>query len=485
MVVLFARACATEDWRRVALATGLATLCTQQTWAPLSDPRYIALLAPWLRDARDAFTSVPHAWVIWGARAVFVAWFVWWAGRDGRRGLHTPLGLVAAALLLVLGDLTGAIAVNSGYGYDGEYVRMMQGGFENGTPSTRLRPLVIVLVGALDRAVFHDPIAAFRAANLLFAALLAVILADLCRRYGATWRAVSVLIVNLFLCIATAKLFAFYPTLIDLGALTFMAASVWAVVTGRRLLAAAALVLAALSREFAAVVALFGIARDLRERRPLLQIVATYAPGMAAVWWVRRFAAGYGAGPEGGPDILTVFGLVSALGRNLRWSADPLYAAFWIYFALTIFGGLSLAIVMSRKAWSEAIRREPEWLAIVVQILAVAAVGYLDMWRYLVFVLPVLAPLWAWCVSSIPPRRLAPFFIAASAATLLTQRPWQQLDVESYFRDWFPYYLVVDNRASGLKELWPAWRWHAAAFVVSAGLLMALVRTRPPALARS
>lgn len=476
VVVLFARACPTADWR-VAFATGLATLCTQSTWAPLLDSQYLVWLERWRPEVAVLFASTPHAWAALGARAAFAGWFVWWVGRDMHRGLPAALGLLAAGLLMMLEDVTGAIAVNNGYGYDGDYyVKMMQDGFEHGTPSTRLRPLVVVLVGALDRAFFHDPVAAFRAVNLVCAALLAAVMGDLCRRYEATWLAAGVLVANLLLCISTAKLFAFYPTLIDLGALTVMTASVWAIVTGRRLMAAITVVLAALSREFAAVVALFGIVRDVRQRRPWLHIAATYGPGLAAVWWVRRFAAGYDTASAGGPDILTVTGLAGALARNLQWWADPLYAAFWFYFALTVFGGLSIAIVTSSAAWKATIRREPEWLAIVIPIVAVTAVGYLDTWRYLVFVLPVVAPFWAWYASSLPEGRRTASFLAVSAATLLTQRPWQRLDLDSYFRDWFPYYLVVEDRSSALVELAPAWQWHAAA--CAAAVLAVAVITR-------
>jgi hypothetical protein len=477
VVVLFARAGVAAGWR-VAFATGLATLCTQSTWAPLSDPQYLAWLEPWRPEVAALFASTPHAWAALCVRAAFAGWFVWWVGQDMRRGLHAALGLLAAGLLMTLQDVTGAIAVNNGYGYDGAYyVRMMQDGFEHGTPSTRLRPLVVWLVGALDRAFFHDPVAAFRAVNLACAALLAAITGDLCRRYGATWLAAGVLVANLFLCISTSKLFAFYPALIDLAALTVMTASVWAIVTGRRLLSAITVVLAALSREFAAVVALFGIVRDVRQRRHWLHVAATYVPGLAAVWWVRHFAAGYDdTASAGGPDILTVTGLANALAQNLQWWADPLYALFWLYFALTVFGGLSIAIVFSSAAWKAALRREPEWLAIVIPMVAVTAVGYLDMWRYLVFALPALAPFWAWYASSLPERQRTASFLAVSAATLLTQRPWQRLDGDSYFRDWFPYYLVVEDRASALVELAPAWQWHAAA--CGAAVLAVVVLSR-------
>ena len=169
-------------------------MCTQSTWAPLSDPQYLLWLERWRPEVAVLFASTPPAWAALCARAAFAGWFVWWVGLDMRRGLHAALGLLAAGLLMTLEDVTGAIAVNNGYGFDGVYyVKMMQEGFEHGTPSTGLRPLVVLLVGAVDRAFFHDPIAAFRAVNLACAALLAAVMGDLCRRYEATWFAAGVL----------------------------------------------------------------------------------------------------------------------------------------------------------------------------------------------------------------------------------------------------------------------------------------------------
>ena len=66
------------------------------------------------------------------------------------------------------------------FGYDGEvYVQMLQNGYEAGNPSTRLRPVVLAINAVADRWIYHDPVAAFRAMNLVYAFALAVILADL------------------------------------------------------------------------------------------------------------------------------------------------------------------------------------------------------------------------------------------------------------------------------------------------------------------
>src|SRR5688572_30080876 len=138
-------------------------------------------------------------------------------------------GLAAAVLLVLLGSLSGQISENGGLGFDGVYYALMiEQGFASGTPSMQLRPIVLLINDVVNDHVFHDVITTFRVMNVVYAFALAVVLADLCRRYGASRAATATLIVNVFLCISTAKMFAFYPVLIDLGAYAFMAATVWA-----------------------------------------------------------------------------------------------------------------------------------------------------------------------------------------------------------------------------------------------------------------
>jgi hypothetical protein len=65
--------------------------------------------------------------------------------------------------------------------------------------------------------------------------------------------------------------------------------------------------------------------------------------------------------------------LVSALLENVEWWADPTYAMFWIYFVLTLFGGVSLLLLTTFRPWRTCLRSEPEWLAYIVPMLAVTA----------------------------------------------------------------------------------------------------------------
>jgi hypothetical protein len=400
----------------------------------------------------------------------------WWIPGSTRSSDVVLAGAGAMLLLLVLSAASGQIQVNNGYGYDGaDYVEMVNDGLTAGTPSTRLRPVVVLIATAVDRALFDDPVATFRAINVVFAGLLALLVADLSRRYGASRAATAVLVLNLGLCIATAKMFAFYPTLVDLGAYVFMTAGAWAIVTNRRALIVVLGVAAVLSREFAGVLVLFGVIRDLRLRRSWPTVAATYAPVVAAIVFGRWFAASH-IDPDETARALATGSLLSALRENLVWWRDPQYAAFWVYFAATLFGGVSLALLTSPRPWVRCVRREPEWLAIVLPIAAVTAVGYTDMWRYSAFVLPAVPALWVWTVSDLPPSRARWCFAAVTVATLATQRPWQAMDVPSYFRDWFPYFLVVEEPGTAAATLFPLWTWRFAAAAALAIVVLWLSR---------
>lgn len=397
------------------------------------------------------------------------------------------LGLVAVLLLAWLTRVTGGIQVNKGYGYDGEhYGRMIQIGFKLGTPSMRLRPVVLLINDEVNYHVFHDPLATFRAMNYVYAFALGVILAGLCLHYGGTYLTAATLIVNLFLSIAIAKMFAFYPVLVDLGAYAFLAAAVWAIVSGRRWLIVPATVLAVLSREFGAVTVLFGIVRDLRQRRPVAVVAATYAPAVAAFFWIRHVAASYSTGAQVNEPVLSAVGVVAALWTNLAMWLDPAYVALWIYFLITLFGGISLLLITAARPIAARLREEPEWLAIIVPLLVVTALGYADMWRYSAFLVAALPPLWVWAVSGVEPRRRWVLFALVLLATLATQRPWQQMDLRTYFTDWFPYYRFIENRPGAPSVLWPVWPYYAAIAAVSLTVLGTVrMRLAPKAATRA
>src|SRR5882672_1962847 len=64
-------------------------------------------------------------------------------------------------------------------------------------------------------------------------------------------------------------------------------------------------------------------------------------------------------------------------------------------------------------------------------------------------------------------------------ATLLTQRPLQRMNTATYFRDWFPYYIVRgDVPPEPTTSLYDVWRWR---LLGTAALGVTIAAWRPPA----
>jgi hypothetical protein len=119
-------------------------------------------------------------------------------------------------------------------------------------------------------------------------------------------------------------------------------------------------------------------------------------------------------------------------------------------------------------------------------VLAAAAMGDADLWRYLAYLLPAAVVLFAVCArqAALPRRQMVAAAIVC-VATILTQRPFQAIDVSAYFLDWFPYYIQQGENVplATLPALWPVWGWR---FLMAAGLLWLLAAFSPiPEVARS
>jgi hypothetical protein len=119
-------------------------------------------------------------------------------------------------------------------------------------------------------------------------------------------------------------------------------------------------------------------------------------------------------------------------------------------------------------------------------VLAAAAMGDADLWRYLVYLLPAAAVLFAVCArqAALPRWHLVAAAIVC-VATVVTQRPFQSIDLSAYFLDWFPYYIRQGENVPlpTLPSLWPVWGWR---FLMTAGLLWLLAVLAPqPEVVRS
>ena len=381
--------------------------------------------------------------------------------------VNACLAFTAVLLLFFMEQVTGRIAVNEGKGWDGVDYSNMLNGWDHGTVNTALRPL-IVLANRPAYRLIGDPVAAFRAMNYVYIGVLCFAVCLLFDRYSSDTATKVLLILNLFVTIALAKYVAFYPVLIDAGAYAVVMLAIYFMVRGPRPAAAVAVVAAVLAREFAIATIAFGVVRDLRRKVPVWIVALTYAPAIAAfLAWralVTQRWASNGAAPLG----------LSALTGNLEYWRDPFFAALFVYFTLTVFGGVSLLVMARGGVALRHCLREPEWAVYGALVLAAAAMGDADLWRYLAYLLPAAVVLFAVCArqAALPRRQIVAAAIVC-VATILTQRPFQAIDVSAYFLDWFPYYIQQGENVplASLPALWPVWGWR---FLMTAGLLWML-----------
>ena len=128
---------------------------------------------------------------------------------------------------------SGRIIAGEGLGWDGRgYARMMADGLDQGSEQTGTRPLLPLLT-RLPHAFGLDVIPSFQVMNAVYAFVLYLFCALILDAYGAGMRVQALIIGNLALCIATSRMFAFYPVQIDLGVLALVTAGFYFVVTDR------------------------------------------------------------------------------------------------------------------------------------------------------------------------------------------------------------------------------------------------------------
>src|SRR5258705_3035389 len=229
-------------------------------------------------------------------------------------------------------------------------------------------------------------------------------------------------------------------------------------------------VMAALSREFGLAVALFGMHRELRLSHRPLRAIAIYAPAVVASFGLRYVVSRYPG-----------FGLLkpSNFVDNLQLWTDQEYIAFFVYFCVTVFGGISMLVAASPAQCARFLHREPEWITFGAPILAMAGVGSFDLWRYLAYVLPLAVVLLAACDREWTNRRRAWMFSIGTIATILTQHPFERIDSATYFTHWFPYYVIPSAQPDELERLWLYWG-RMMIMTVAAIWLMAAPETPRP-----
>jgi hypothetical protein len=348
-----------------------------------------------------------------------------------RRRLVVHAGLAAAGVLIfqLLLMTSGRVLAGDGLGWDGRgYARVMAEGLDFGSEVTRTRPL-LPLVTRIPYSLGLDVIPSFQLMNAIYAFTLYLFTALILDAYGAGTRVKALIIGNLALCVATSKMFAYYPVQIDLGALAVMTAAFYFVVTDRHALAGAVGMLAVASREFGVVVVLCGLHRTYRRGQWLN--AAWYLPAVLMVAVVRRLT--YSEGVLSARDAIA----------NVSLWLHPAFPTAFLYFTLTVLGGISALLVLQPRLGAAQLRREPELATYLIVIAGLSALGSLDVWRYLVFALPVALVLIARYFNDLSRPLDVLMASAMTFVTVMTQRPFQRMDQDLYFQDWFPLYAII------------------------------------------
>ena len=387
------------------------------------------------------------------------------AHAEGRPLVTSNVGLAALAtgIFAALVWATGQIDVEGGLGYDGRvYAAMVEQSLTAGTRFTLMRPLIVVFAW-VPYYFTQNVIVSFEILNFLFAFTLAYLIATLADVYGITRAAKLYLVVSLGLCIATARMFAYYPVLVDLGGYVAEMVAICAVLAAPLPVAAIAVCAAVAAREFGIAVAFFGMVRALRRREGLGAVLA-YVPALA-VFAVLRYI--------GATQAVQGYSIFELLVQNLAHWHEFWYVASFAYFLLTVFGGVSLILAARPLDAARLFVEEPEWLIFGGTILGITLVFGIDIWRYLAFGLPLAVVLFARASSRWTTRDAIWLYTIGACATWYTQRPFARVTLEVYFRDWFPYYVAYLGSSPFPPDiLWPVWRWRypvtAALFVLLA-----------------
>src|SRR4029453_19585943 len=96
-----------------------------------------------------------------------------------------------------------------------------------------------------------------------------------------------------------------------------------------------------------------------------------------------------------------------------------------------------------------------------VAIILVTALVGIDIGRYLTALTPLIVVLFARCSQEWRPRQATVLLSAVVALTLVTQMPFQRMDLTRYLTEWFPYYAWTHAVPAGVSVtpdmLWPGW----------------------------
>lgn len=377
--------------------------------------------------------------------------------------LTTAIGLI---LFAVLNAGSGRVEANDGLGWDGrQYAHMVTARIYDGTVATQTRPL-LPLITRLPYDAGLGIIPAFQVMNFVYAAALYLSLGLILDLYNVSPGHKAYFVITVALSIATSKIFAFYPTLIDLGALAVLSGSTYVALTRPGWAAGVAALLAVTTREFGVALAFFGFHRELRQGRGFVRALVTYAPAVGALFLIRQWASATNLGDRD-RALLTASDFVA----NLQLWTDGGFVVFFVYFLITLLGGVTILLLLKPASIARQVGETPEIFTFALLIVGAAAVGNADIWRYLIFMLPVIAMLFGAYARDVQPGPV--LLTAALLLTLVTQEPFMRMDMTHYFRDWFPGYVYRTDDATPV--FWSTW-WVRIALTCGGAVALGIVQ---------
>ena len=350
--------------------------------------------------------------------------------------LIVSLGSVTLFRLISLA--TGKITVNEGLGYDGiHYAKMLTEGLTTGSYNTQLRPFLKLLT-RIPYYFTGDVIKSFEIMNYVYIFIFSLSLCLIIEIYNKNIFVKLFFLLNIFSCIAATKIFAFYPTLIDLGGYALINLAIYLIIIQKRFLSGLVCLLATLSREFAIAVPIIAFCRDLRTGSLKRETISPYLPSLGAFLllriWVKMTNVGI--------NDLPMISLYDLLINGLQCLGDPVFIAFFIYFTLTIWGGISLILISQFAFCLKCLREEYEYAVFLGLILGVSALGSIDIWRYLAYSIPVVSVLFARYAGNLKIGQSSSIFLLSALGTLLTQQPFLSMNMDKYFVYWAPLYWI-------------------------------------------
>jgi hypothetical protein len=373
--------------------------------------------------------------------------------------LATLIGLILFGAVCAT---SGRLTANDGLGWDGrQYAHMVTDRLVDGNVPTQTRPLIPLVTRVPYRAGLPI-ITAFQAMNLLDALVLYLLTCAVLDHYQVGALAKIFFVAHLALSIATGRMFGFYPVQIDLGVLAILMLATWLVLSRGGLLAGAMVIVAVTAREFAVALAVLFLVRSIRKRRDVVVASIAAVLAVAVLFAIRTWAVTTNLGDPDSP----LQNSTRLLGNLDLWR-DPAFVTFFIYFGLTLLGGAT-CLLATHAAWcANVLLRRPELGAYSILIVGAAALGNADIWRYLVFLLPVVVILFGRFARQYRPS--AAILAGALVITVVTQQPFTRMTLDTYFRDWFPFYRVHDSDID-IAAFWVVWRWRLV--VTSAALVV-------------